>query len=381
MLSRLFFTLAVLFAGSTLVNAAEAEKGRTVDVAICLDTSNSMDGLIDSAKSKLWTIINDLAKIKPAPVLRVALYQYGNDDLDAKTGWVRKELDLTTDLDEVYKKLNALRTHGGTELVARVCRDAIRELKWTDDKDSLKMIFVCGNEPANQDKEVNLQSVADMAKKQGVFVNTIYCGPSAHPEVAAWKEFAINAGGKYANIDQNRAQTVVAIKTPHDEELLKLNNKLNGTYVYYGREGKEKCENQAVQDSNALKTAPRGAAPAAALDRAATKATGLYCNSGWDIIDRMKQDPKFKLSEVKEEELSDELKKIKPAEREAYIKKKAEERAQIQKDIQELSGKRSAYIQQEMKKQPKSKADASFDEAVTSMIRDQANSKGIKISD
>src|SRR5262249_35331724 len=140
MRTRLLAAAVVALFTTTISSAdpAPAEAAKTIDVAICLDTSNSMDGLIDSAKLKLWTIVNDLAKIQPAPTLRVALYQYGNDDLDRTVGWVRKELDLTNDLDEVYKKLNALRTHGGTEYVARVCRDAINGLKWSDDKDALR---------------------------------------------------------------------------------------------------------------------------------------------------------------------------------------------------------------------------------------------------
>ena len=38
-----------------------------VELAICLDTSGSMDGLINSARQKLWTIVNDLAKAEPTP--------------------------------------------------------------------------------------------------------------------------------------------------------------------------------------------------------------------------------------------------------------------------------------------------------------------------
>src|SRR5437660_12157709 len=115
--------------------------GKSIDVVICLDVSNSMDGLIASAKTKLWDIVNDLAKAKPTPDLRVALYSYGNDGYDAKIGWVRKELDLSTDLDALYQKLNALTTNGGTEYVARVCRDALEQQKWADDKDALRIIF------------------------------------------------------------------------------------------------------------------------------------------------------------------------------------------------------------------------------------------------
>ena len=42
-----------------------------------------MNGLIDSAKNKLWDIVNELAKAKPTPNLRVALYSYGHTTYDA----------------------------------------------------------------------------------------------------------------------------------------------------------------------------------------------------------------------------------------------------------------------------------------------------------
>src|SRR5215510_4821742 len=45
--------------------AKRAAKPQNIDVALCLDVSNSMDGLIDSAKNKLWDIVNELAKVKP----------------------------------------------------------------------------------------------------------------------------------------------------------------------------------------------------------------------------------------------------------------------------------------------------------------------------
>ena len=70
---------------------AAEEPGKPIDVVICLDISGSMDGLIESAKTKLWDIVNDLAKIKPTPQLRVALYTYGCDAYDPKTGWVTTE--------------------------------------------------------------------------------------------------------------------------------------------------------------------------------------------------------------------------------------------------------------------------------------------------
>jgi hypothetical protein len=376
MRSRLLAAALIVLCGTTANRAAAAEtSGKAIDVAICLDTSNSMDGLIDSAKSKLWTIVNDLAKVQPAPTLRVAVYQYGNDALDKNTGWVRREVELTGDLDEVYKKLNALKTFGGTEYVARVTRDALNELKWSDEKDALRLIFVCGNEPADQDKQVHLNDVAELARKKGVFINTIYCGRANHPETNLWKDYAVMAGGKYSNIDQEKARTQVVIKTPQDEELLKLNDKLNSTYLTYGgKDGEEKQLNQRAQDVNAAK-----AAPGAAIDRLGTKNSALYRCDAWDLVDRMKNDPKFDIKALKEEELCDELKKIKPEDRAEYVKKKAADREALRKQIDELNAKRSAYIQEEMKKLPKSAGDKAFDEAIRGTIREQAATKGVKV--
>lgn len=375
MRTRLLAAVAAALLVAPAARAAEAAPGKTIEVAILLDTSNSMDGLIDSAKLKLWAVVNDLAKIEPAPTLRVALYHYGNDSLSSGNGWVSKELDLTMDLDEVYKKLNALKTRGGTELVARVSQAALNELKWSDDKDALRMIFVCGNEPASQDKQVTLESVADLAKKKGVFVNTIYCGRANHPEANGWKDFAAMGGGKYVNIDQDKAKSQVVVKTPYDAELLKFNDKLNSTYVVYGgKGGADKRFNQIAQDQNAAK-----AAPGAALERLATKNTALYRCDTWDLVDRMKNDKNFDVKKLKDEELCEELKRLKPEEREAYVRKKAAEREELRKQIDELNAKRSKFVQEEMKKQPKGEGDKAFDEAMKSVIRDQAKSKGIVV--
>src|SRR5262245_5175384 len=213
-MSRILLSGLLLSLAAVTVRAEspqDAKPGpKPIDVVICLDVSNSMDGLIASAKHKLWDIVNDLAKAQPTPELRVALYSYGNNGYDPKVGWVRKDLDLTTDLDEIYRKLNALSTNGGEEYVARVCRDALNEQKWSAAPDALKIIFVCGNEPASQDPQVKLADVAALGKKQGVIINPIYCGNAADGDATDWKQFAALAGGRFANINQDRGAVAIA---------------------------------------------------------------------------------------------------------------------------------------------------------------------------
>lgn len=351
---------------------AEPVKGRAIDLVICLDVSGSMDGLIESAKIQLWNVVNDLARIKPTPNLRVGLYAYGATRFDAKKGWVNKEVDLTDDLDEVYKALNGLRTTGGDEYVARVTKAALDEQKWSTEKGALKMVFVCGNEPVNQDKQVNLSDVADQAKKAGVIVNTVYCKWNHDNEIAAWAEFAAACKGKQVVIDQNRAAKEVVVKTEFDDQIIKLGDELNKTYVAYGKGGADKALNQLKQDQNAgaLKPAGPGAAPAAAIARAESKASELYKNAGWDLIDRMKEKD-FDLKKLKDEELPDELKKLKPEEREAYLKKKATEREELKKKIADLSALRAKKVAEEKAKQPKNEQDKALDEALKSIIQEQ----------
>ena len=97
-----------------------------------------------------------------------------------------------------------LTTQGGTEYVARVTRDALAGLNWSTERDALKIIFVCGNEPADQDKEILLKNVAQTACLQGVIVNTIYCGNINDADARSWRQFATLAEGRFATIDQTR---------------------------------------------------------------------------------------------------------------------------------------------------------------------------------
>src|SRR5262249_26316796 len=186
--------------------------------------------------------------------------------------------------------------------------------------------------------------------------------------------------------NQNKAVQQVVVKTEYDEEIIKLGDKLNGTYVAYGKDGKDKAANQAAQDKNAAAApqpaGPGGAAPgpntAALAARAESKAGALYRNSQWDLVDRMKEKD-FDITKIPEADLPDEMKKLKPEERLGYLKKKADERAEIQKKILDLSAKRQKKIDEELAKKPKSDTEKALDEAGKGVVRDQAKGKGFEI--
>src|SRR5687768_17608095 len=138
------------------IGAAEAKdppRSPSIQIALLLDTSNSMDGLIDQAKSQLWSVVNEFIRAKRdgrPPALEVALYEYGNNGLPAQEGFVRLVVPMTDDLDTVSEKLFALKTNGGEEYCGQVIRDAVGQLTWSRSSDVYKAIFIAGNEPFTQ---------------------------------------------------------------------------------------------------------------------------------------------------------------------------------------------------------------------------------------
>ncbi len=349
--------------------AAQAVSDKHIDLVICLDTSNSMDGLVESAKQKLWAVVNELAMAKPRPNLRVGLYQYGNDGLNVETGWVQNLCPLTDDLDSVYAKLFPLRTNGGTEFVARVVRSAVNDLDWNMAKDTLRVIYVAGNEPATQDAKFGLQDICKAAAGKGIIVNTIFCGGVEEGRRTGWQDAATWADGQYASIDQNSGTVVVA--SQYDKKLAELGAKLNTTYVAYGKAGAVGAAQQTAMDSSAGKLN----APAAA-ERAVAKSTGLYRNAGWDLVDAAKEN-KVDLDKIPEKDLPENMQKMTVGERKQYVAEQAKNRAEIQAQIKDLSAKRDVEVKQKMAEQGLDES-KSMDKAVRASIRSQAEKKDFK---
>ena len=113
--------LAALCALCLEANADPAanDARRDVDLVIALDVSGSMEGLIASAKQRLWDITNELAQARPVPNLRVAILSYGSPGYGEQAGYVRIDLPFTADLDAVNATLFGFHTDGGDEYVTR----------------------------------------------------------------------------------------------------------------------------------------------------------------------------------------------------------------------------------------------------------------------
>ena len=311
-----------------------------IKVALLLDTSNSMDGLIDQAKAQLWEIVNELSYAKcnnQNPNLLIALYEYGNDGLSSSVGYIRQVLAFSDDLDDISKGLFSLTTNGGNEYCGQVIQTSLNQLNWGNNPDDLKLIFIAGNEPFTQGR-IHYKDAAVNASEKGVTVNTIFCGDFNQGVSGFWKDGADLTHGDYMSINHNQA--TVHIASPYDDAILILNRKLNKTYVSYGYYGQEKIALQEVQDDNASNYSK-----ANAVGRTISKSSYLYKNSKWDLVDAIEME-EVVVEELKETELPKELKGKSPEEIKAYIKIKSNEREGIQKKIQELNKQRRAYIEE-----------------------------------
>jgi hypothetical protein len=363
--------IGVALAGVCLAGRVEAaeEQRPVVQVAVLLDTSNSMDGLIDQAKTQLWRIVNEMATARRGgspPDLRVALYEYGKSSLVQEEGYIRMILPLTTDLDKVSEELFALKTNGGQEYCGMVIRMAVEGLQWSKSKEDLKLIFIAGNEPFTQGP-VNYADACKEAVSKGIVVNTIHCGDDRQGVDGKWKDGALLADGTYTCINQNRA--VVHIDAPQDAEIARLGAELNTTYVSYGAVGAESMARQAAQDANAASVAA-----SVNVQRQVSKASEQYRNAGWDLVDAVSQ-AAVSLETVKDEDLPAEMRGKTLEEKKAYVAAKGARRAEIQARIQQLDQERRQYVAEQMKKLPQS-GENTLDQAIIASVRSQAAAKG-----
>ncbi|MEA2041391.1 MAG: VWA domain-containing protein [Bacteroidota bacterium] len=361
----ILLALALLINLSTYAQKSD-DNGSKIQVALLLDTSNSMDGLIDQAKTELWSVVNELATTTykgNRPELEIALYEYGNDNLESADGYVRLVSPLTTDLDAISEQLFSLKTNGGYEYCGTVIRDASDELKWSKSDKDLKMIFIAGNEEFTQGA-VDYKTSCKNSIAEGIIINTIFCGNATEGINTMWKDGADLADGKYMNINQN--QQVSYIETPFDDQILGLNTKLNKTYIGYGSQGEAFGSRQSVQDINAVKMSKK-----ASVGRAVSKSSSAYRNSNWDLVDAV-EDESVDIEEIKEEQLPEEMKGMDKKERKAYVEGKKEEREKIQKQINALNKKREAFIAKEKKNNAE---EGTLGSALIKVVREQAQDK------
>ncbi len=364
--SSVIICYAPIEPNSPLLTPIPKKKGK-IQVALLLDTSNSMDGLIDQAKSQIWKMVNRLAAAKKndeSTDIEIALFEYGNDNLEMGEGYIRMVSSLTSDMDAISEKLFALKTKGGSEYCGWVIGDAVANLKWSDDNDDMKLIIIAGNEPFDQGPK-DYKETCKSAIKKDIVINTVHCGPWQEGIRTHWQDGANIGKGKYLNIEQDRK--VIHIRTPWDDRMNELNGKLNRTYIGYGSTGREMKTRQETQDVNAASYGTSNVA-----SRTAYKAKAQYRNDSWDLVDASEKDSD-KVATMKTEDLPEEMQKMSIPERKAHIEKLRKERDDAKKEIQDLEKKIATFTAEETLKLGDN---LTLDKVMQDAVVEQAKEKG-----
>jgi von Willebrand factor type A domain len=386
--ARLLVAVAMLF-GAVTSTAAAAPANPVVDKSVILgskkkveivfaiDTTGSMGGLIDGAKRKIWAIAQEVARAKEQPEVRMGLVAFR----DRGDAYVTQVTPLTDNLDAIYETLMGLSANGGgdgPEDVNSALHDSLNSIQWSNNKDTLKLIFLVGDAPPHMDysDQVQWPKTAQSAVRQNIYINTIQCGDDSSTH-ATWQKIAHAAEGRYARIAQTGG-VAVAIATPYDDDLRRLGDALDATNMTYGR-GEERAAKVATRNrANAYAAA---APVASSADRAVAKmSTGSGMRSSEDLVSLAESSGlAAALDSMTDDNMPDELRGKTKEQQTAIISEQQQKRALTTKQIQELRVKREKFLQHAAKEKAKDGKAATdgFDSEVVEMLRAQATSAGL----
>jgi Mg-chelatase subunit ChlD len=363
---------ATIFCLASSAHAAgdkPAKKAPRVEVVFCLDTTSSMTDLIQGAKDKIWAISNQIASGKPTPRLKIGLVAFR----DRGDTYITKVLDLTEDLDKVYGVLQKFKAEGGGDIpesVNQALHESVTKIKWSTDKTTLRILFLVGDAPPHMDykDDVKYPVSCKLAVQKGIIINTVQCGDYAETR-KYWKDICNRANGSYVQIAAGGG--VVAVTTPFDKELAKVNKAMAKTILTYGDRTRQ-LRDGAKKDAAAALPVPAAAERAGYSGKAGRVAT-------YDLLDSIAEG-KVKLKEIKKEHLPPELQKLTPKEQKAYLDKLAKRRAELNKKARDLDKKRAAYLKGQLQKDKK-KAKDGFDQQVLKILQKQAKKHEIVFED
>jgi von Willebrand factor type A domain len=343
----------------------------TVQIAILLDTSSSMDGLINQARSHLWNMVDEMGRLtrvvdgKTRGVrVELALFEYGHSTLSKADGFIRQVLPLTTDLDRVSEELHRLATNGGDEYAGQAIQTAVTALQWSTDPAALKFVFVAGNEEFDQGP-ISAATAMAAAQAKDVHVQLIHCGSTE----STWAAAAALAHSDLMTIDQD--QVAQHIPAPQDDEILRLGTELNGTYIAYGREGAVAQQRQNQADASSAQMSPK-----VAIERAQLKGKSSYRNDHWDVVDAMDKDGNF-LSKTEDSKLPPQLRGKSLEEKQRIVAATAAARSATKAKIATLEAQRAAFLAQQRAKQAGPEV-RSLDTEMMKSTKKAATAKGYK---
>jgi len=277
-----------------------------IDIVFCLDLSGSTNGLIDDVRERLWEIVNQVNSYRPAPKFRIGVVGFSRPSFGAKNAYVKVLQDLTDDFDllcfELYKLKPSIEK--GDQIVGEALKVSIKNMTWTSDDNSLKVIYLVGNGMVNSGRN-DYRAACELAVSNNIIVNTVYCRTinNYQKELPGWREIARLSNGEQFDIKIHK-RTPIVLSSPDPEEFKTIASDFSSTYIYFGENGSERHRMMAENDRAAMV-----ANPMTFESRIFYKISDRYQyhQEKWDLVDYLKMtDPK--LESLNTEWLPDSLK-------------------------------------------------------------------------
>ncbi|MGY8633113.1 vWA domain-containing protein [Bradyrhizobium sp. 14AA] len=339
----------------------------TVEVAFVLDTTGSMAKLIDGAKRKIWSIATTIVDSNPDADIRMGLVAYR----DIGDDYVTSKIELTRDIQDLYANLLELKARGGgdwPESVNEALDVAVNKLQWTPGSDVRHIVFLVGDAPPHMDyaQDTKYPRTLAVARQKDIIVNAVLAGDARDTE-RVWRDIAQIGQGRFIPIPQDGGQVVI-IETPYDQDIIILQQQLNGTVIPYGpRERQKHTELKMRQSASIAASAPSTATDMASYINKRSAATSEAVTGGGDLVaDAAKGTTS--VSSVADADLPENLRAMKPEQREAEVAKQVEQRKVLNEKLATLVGKRDKYIADQAMKSPKT---SSFDGVVQETLKAQ----------
>lgn len=364
---KVIFTLMMICVG-----AATAKP--KAQIAILVDTSGSMQGLINQVRDGIWSTLNslnNLSKGGEGADVELALYQYGSSVVGADSKYIRQLVPLTKNHTLIAEKLFSTKAAGGDEYVGRVLMQAGSELNWSSNSEDFKSIILAGNEtiiqgtihPHNSALELELKSIT---------LNTIFAGSENSHLLDEWRQLALLSSGGSLSIDQNSIQT--HIDSPYDDRIINVTMEINTTYLPFGQNGEGEYRRMLDVDRDVWSSG-RGSYIGWGSYRSG--GFGQNATSSWDLVSAYRLG-RLNLASIPDNRLPIVLRGLSITNKLEYIKKVDNHRKQLEKSLGKLREKRASFIQSVRSEQSQNDQE-NFSAAIRKLISKQLKSQGFTL--
>ncbi|MDR0442320.1 MAG: VWA domain-containing protein [Treponema sp.] len=165
----------LIYAGGTddltdkIRDTLQKERGRYIDIVICLDTTGSMKKYIDPVREKLIPMLRDITGSFPSFRIGMVLYKDYHED------YLTKIVPFTDDFAKFQKELDAIRVRGGgdiPEAVYEALHAGATGFPWEAQS---KVMILIGDAPPHPKPrgKITKEMVDKAVEEKGIKVNAI----------------------------------------------------------------------------------------------------------------------------------------------------------------------------------------------------------------